>query len=51
MGAANLFVALNFNRDVWVDFKVFGGIGLMLLFVIGQALYLSRYVEEGGQKP
>ncbi len=51
MGAANLFVALNFNRDVWVNFKVFGGIGLMLLFVIGQALYLSRYIEEGGQKP
>jgi len=51
MGAANLFVALNFNRDVWVDFKVFGGIGLMLLFVIGQALYLSRHIEEGGQKP
>lgn len=51
MGAANLFVALNFNRDVWVDFKVFGGIGLMLLFVIGQALYLSRYIEQGDQKP
>ncbi len=51
MGAANLFVALNFTRDVWVNFKVFGGIGLMLLFVVGQALYLSRYVEESGPKP
>jgi len=51
MGAANLLVALNFDRDAWVNFKVFGGIGLMLLFVIAQALYLSRHIQESGGKP
>jgi len=48
MGAANLFVAFNFPTDMWVNFKLFGGVGLMVLFVIGQALFLARYVEEGG---
>ena len=46
MGAANLFVAYNFSTDIWVDFKFFGGMGLMLVFVIGQAMFLAKYVEE-----
>jgi intracellular septation protein len=46
MGAANLFVAYNFSTDAWVNFKLFGGIGLMLLFVLAQGLFLAKYVEE-----
>lgn len=46
MGALNLFVAFNFSTDIWVDFKLFGGMGLMLVFVIGQGLFLSKYMEE-----
>lgn len=46
MGAANLYVAYNYSTDLWVNFKLFGGMGLMFLFVIGQSLLLSRYVEE-----
>jgi intracellular septation protein len=49
MGAANLAVAFNFSTDQWVNFKLFGGTGLMLLFVVGQATYLARHVEE--EKP
>lgn len=49
MGVANLFVAFNFSTETWVSFKLFGGIGLMLLFVLAQGLFLSRYVEEKGQ--
>ncbi|MGH8705876.1 MAG: septation protein A [Burkholderiales bacterium] len=49
MGAANLFVAYSFSTDQWVNFKLFGGIGLMLLFVFAQALFLARYVEESKQ--
>jgi len=37
------------ENNVWVNFKLFGGVGLMLLFVFGQALFLARYVEE--EKP
>jgi intracellular septation protein len=46
MGAANLFVAYSFSTDAWVNFKLFGGVGLMLLFVLAQGLFLARYVEE-----
>jgi len=49
MGGANLFVAFNFSTDLWVNFKLFGATGLMLLFVIGQALFLARHVQE--EKP
>lgn len=46
MGAANLVVAYNFSEQAWVSFKLFGGMGLMLAFVLAQAAFLSRYVEE-----
>lgn len=46
MGALNLFVAFNFPTDTWVNFKLFGGMGLMLVFVLGQGMLLSKYVEE-----
>ena len=46
MGAANLYVAYNFSTDAWVNFKLFGGMGLMLLFVLLQAVFLARYMEE-----
>ena len=46
MGALNLWVAFNFDTDTWVNFKLFGGMGLMVVFVIGQALYMSRYLKD-----
>ena len=46
MGAINLAVAFNFSTETWVNFKLFGGIGLMLAFVVLQALMLARYVEQ-----
>ena len=46
MGALNLIVAFNYSTDTWVNFKLFGGMGLMLLFVLGQGLMLSKYVED-----
>lgn len=45
MGVLNLWVAYNFDTDTWVNFKLFGGMGLMVLFVVGQALYLGRYMK------
>ena len=46
MGVLNLYVAYNFSLDTWVNFKMFGGIGLMLAFVLLQALMLSRHVQD-----
>ncbi len=45
MGLLNLWVAFSFDTDTWVNFKLFGGLGLMLLFVVGQALYLGKYLK------
>lgn len=46
MGCANLYVAFNFPTDTWVNFKLFGSLGLMLVFVFLQGLLLAKYVEE-----
>jgi len=46
MGALNLIVAFNFSTDAWVNFKLFGGIGLMLVFIVLQGLMLARHVED-----
>jgi intracellular septation protein len=47
MGVLNLWVAFNFDTDTWVNFKLFGGLGLMAVFVIAQAMFLGRYVKDG----
>ncbi|SFD54533.1 septation protein A [Paracidovorax konjaci] len=51
MGVVNLWVAYTFSTDAWVNFKLFGGLGLMAVFVVGQALYLSRYIKDADNKP
>jgi len=50
MGALNLYVAYNYSTDHWVNFKLFGGMGLMLVFVFAQALVLSRFIEEKNER-
>jgi intracellular septation protein len=50
MGALNLYVAYSFSESTWVNFKLFGGLGLMLLFVLAQGLFLARHAQgEEGQ--
>ncbi|MBD9414741.1 septation protein A [Pseudomonas sp. PDM16] len=44
-GCANLFVAFTFH-DIWVDFKVFGSLGMTVLFLIAQGVYLSRHIHD-----
>ena len=45
MGALNLYIGANFPLAFWVNFKLFGFLGLMLAFVIAQSLYLSRHMK------
>lgn len=40
VGGINLYVAYSFNEATWVKFKLFGMLGLMLTFVIGQSVWL-----------
>ena len=46
MGFANLYVAFNFDLSTWVDFKTYGMLGLTVLFVILQAIYLAKHMPE-----
>lgn len=48
LGGLNLMIAfgLGLSTDVWVNFKLFGTMGLMLAFVIAQGLLLAKYIEE-----
>lgn len=44
-GVANLYVAYNFSEDIWVNFKLFGLLGLTILFIIAQSFYLYRFMN------
>lgn len=46
MGVLNLYVAYQFSTDTWVNFKLFGSMGLMLVFIVVQSIWLSRHMEE-----
>lgn len=45
-GAVNLFVVMNFSESTWVSFKLYGQLGLTLVFVILQGIYISRKVSS-----
>ena len=46
MGCINLYVAFTFPTATWVNFKLFGGMGLMFAFVIAQSMFLSKYMKD-----
>jgi len=43
MGVLNLYVAYNYNTDIWVNFKLFGSLGMTFLFLIGQGIFMAKY--------
>jgi intracellular septation protein len=46
MGVVNLYVAYNYSTSVWATFKVFGLTGLMLVFMVAQGFYISRFLHD-----
>ena len=50
MGVLNIYIAYNYSEETWVNFKLFGGMGLMFLFVLAQGLMLARYMPEDKQQ-
>ena len=46
MGLLNLYVAYQFDEATWVNFKLFGGMGLLLAFVIAQGFWLNKYIDH-----
>jgi len=45
MGVINVYIAFNFSLDTWVNFKLFGSTGLMLVFVIAQISMFSKHLQ------
>lgn len=45
LAGLNLFVAYQFSTDTWVNFKLFGLTGLLFVFIVGQGLYLTPYLQ------
>lgn len=50
-GGVNLFVAYNFSEEFWVKFKLFGMLGLTLLFVIVQTIWLTAATKRHAAVP
>ena len=46
VGAVNIYVVYHFDTDTWVNFKLFGIVGLTLVFIIAQAIYMSRFMPD-----
>ncbi len=46
MGLLNVYVAYQFSEDTWVNFKLFGSMGLMLVFIIAQGVWLNRFIVQ-----
>ena len=46
MGFVNLYVAFNYAEDTWVNFKLFGIMGLTLAFILGQGVFISQYLNK-----
>jgi len=46
MGGVNLHIAYGYSLDTWVNFKLFGSTGLMVIFVVAQMMVLGKYVKH-----
>jgi intracellular septation protein len=46
MGAANLYIASHFPTDIWVNFKIWGGIGMFMLAAVATVASVARYLPE-----
>ncbi len=46
LGALNLYVAFTFPEAVWVKFKLFGLMAIMVVFIVAQGIYLSRFLDD-----
>jgi intracellular septation protein len=49
MGSLNLYVAFNYSEATWVDFKLFGMLGLTFVFILAQGVYMSRFMPKDSE--
>jgi intracellular septation protein len=49
MGVLNLYIAFEYSEETWVNFKLFGSTGLLVIFVIIQGVWLAKHMEHPEQ--
>jgi intracellular septation protein len=51
VGGANIAVAYLTSENTWVNFKLFGIMGMTLLFIVAQAILLSKHIQQPDECP
>jgi intracellular septation protein len=46
VGFVNLYVIYNFDTEAWVDFKTFGVLGMTIVFIVLQGVFMAKYVIQ-----
>jgi intracellular septation protein len=46
IGGLNLYIVYNYSTDIWVNFKLFGILGCMILFIVIQAMMIAPYIKN-----
>lgn len=46
LGVVNLWVIAHFTAEQWFNFKLYGTIGAMIVFIVAQSLWLAKYMKE-----
>ncbi len=52
VGVVNIYVAYNYSEETWVDFKLFGVLGMTIVFMIIQGIYLAKHavIDDSDEK-
>ena len=51
VGFVNIYVAYNYSEEAWVDFKLFGVLGMTIVFMIAQGVYLAKHAQSVDEEP
>jgi intracellular septation protein len=46
LGTSNMIVACNFSTDFWINFKLFGMLGLTITFILFQGIFIQKYLDH-----
>jgi len=46
LAVANIYVVYNYSEEIWVDFKLFGTLGLTLITAVGQAVWIAMNTSD-----
>ena len=50
LGALNIYIAFSLPLEVWVNFKVFGLMGITLVFTVLSGVYIYKYLPKPEEK-